>query len=168
MGKDQRLIFGAVRCFHQYSKIQQALIQFLRDLLCVAAGDMVMQFRVLLLKFLNGPCQQSDLIGFSQAQIDIPAGDVVQRDKFLGNLIRHADQILRAVAQQDAFVCQTDAEAVARKQLLAQLILQRLRGFESVGWVTCSCSAALVMFSSLATARKYRRVLISILSSMKC
>ena len=65
----------------------------------------------------------ADLIGFREAEVQLAAGDVVQRKKFLFDLVRHGHQIFGTIPQQHALFRQGDREAVTRKQLLAQLIL---------------------------------------------
>ena len=127
LGKAQEIIFGPVRFFRQYGKIQQSLIQLFRYLLRIPAGNMVVKLRVLLSEILNCPRQYPNLIGLRHPQINIAAGDIIQGDKFLGDLIRHADQILCPVAQQHAFLRQANAEAVPGEQLFAQFILQRFQ-----------------------------------------
>ena len=83
-----------------------------------------MQLWILPAEFPDGPREQPDLVGFGQTQIDIAAGDVIECDELLCDFIGHADQIFCAVAQQHAFIGQTNAETAARKQFFPQFILQ--------------------------------------------
>ena len=94
---------------------------------------MVTQIRVLFPELFDGPGQDPDLVGLGQAQTDIPAGDVVKGHEFPGDLVRHADQVLRPATQQHALVRQGDRKAVAREQLFAQLVLQCFERFGQRG-----------------------------------
>ena len=118
------VILAVIRCFADHGEVQEPLVQLFRHLLGVAAGDVVAQIRIQFLKPADLPGEIADLIRFRQSEIDVPAGDIIQRQKFLLDLIRHAHQVFGPVAEQHPFFCELYAEAVPGKQLLSQLFLQ--------------------------------------------
>ena len=126
--EEERVILARIGGFTQHGEIQQPLVQLFRDLLRVAAGDVKTQAGAAALQRVQLPRQIADLIGFRQAEIQLAAGDIVQRQKLLFDLIRHRDEILRPVAQQNALLRQRDIEAVSGEELFAQFFLQRAHG----------------------------------------
>ena len=123
-GKGQIFVSAAVRQFCQNDKVQDPLVQLFGDLFRIPAGDVVVEAGIAELELPDGPGQIFDLEGFRQSQIQLSSAYVIQRDEFLLDPVRHADQVLRPVPQQDPLIRQTDAEAVAGKELFAQLLLQ--------------------------------------------
>ena len=102
---------------------------------------MVTKIRVHLFEFADLPCEVADLPGLRETEVKISAGDIIQRKKFLFDLVGHGDKILRPVPEKHAFLRQRDAEAVPGEQLLSQLIFQafqrlgqrRLRYMQKLG-----------------------------------
>ena len=102
---------------------------------------MVTKVRVHLFEFADLPCEVADLPGLRETEVKISAGDIIQRKKFLFDLVGHGDKILRPVPEKHAFLRQRDAEAVPGEQLLSQLIFQafqrlgqrRLRYMQKLG-----------------------------------
>ena len=91
---------------------------------------MIVQAGAEILERTQAAGEAADLIGLGKAEIELAPGEIVEREKFLFDLVRHGDEILRAVAQKGALLGELDAEAVAQKELLAELVLeaaQRLR-----------------------------------------
>ena len=98
---------------------------------------MPVQVRHLFLQPAHLPGQIPDLIGFRQTQIQFSAGELVQGDELGGDAVRHADEILRPVPQQDALLRQPDGKGLTGKQFLSQFLLQgpqrlRQRGLRHV------------------------------------
>ena len=97
-GKFDEVVFSRVRQIAKDREIQKPLVQFLRDLFGISAGDVVLKSGTALLEGLDLSGEVADLVGFGQPEIQISARDVVQREKLLLDLVRHREQVLRAVA----------------------------------------------------------------------
>ena len=63
--KSYKFVLVPVRFFSEDNKVQKPFLQLFRNLLRVAAGDVVLQLRILLLQGFNRICNILDLIGFS-------------------------------------------------------------------------------------------------------
>ena len=79
------------------------------------------------------PCEMSDPEGLGQTEIQIPAGDVVQSEKFSLDFVRHCNEIFRAVSEQYPFVGQRDRKAVPFEKLFPEFVFQRAEGFGQRG-----------------------------------
>ena len=78
-GEEDMAILFLVRCFTDHGKIQQALVQLFRNLLRIPACDMIAQVRIELFERMDLSGKIADLIGLRETEVNIPAGDVVQR-----------------------------------------------------------------------------------------
>lgn len=75
--KGQILILPAVRQLRQNQEIQEPFVQLVRDLLRIAAGDVVMQIRVAGFKVFDHPGKIPDLERLRQPQIQFSSTDVI-------------------------------------------------------------------------------------------
>jgi len=96
------VIFSFIRRFTDHREVQKPFIQFFRDLLRISAGDVIPKIGIGFLKGADLPRQVTDLIGLRQAEIDIAAGDIIQRQEFLLDLICHGYKILGPVPKNAA------------------------------------------------------------------
>ena len=78
--KQDVIILSLIRCFAYHSKIQETFIQLFSDLFCVAAGDVVAKIRIQFLKLPYLSRQITDLIGLGKTEVDVSAGDIIQRE----------------------------------------------------------------------------------------
>ena len=112
------VIFSFIRRFTDHCEVQKPFIQFFCDLLGIPAGDVILKTGIGFLKGPDLPGQITDLIGLCQSEIDIAAGDIIQCQEFLLDLICHGYKILCPVPKKHAFFRQCDAEAVPGEKLL--------------------------------------------------
>ena len=89
---------------------------------------MIAQVRIRLFECMDLSGQVADLVGFRQTKIQIPAGDIVKRNKLPLDPVRHADQVLRTVPQKHALIGQFDIKTLPDEQFFPQFFLQGFQG----------------------------------------
>ena len=102
---------------------------------------MIVQAGAEILERTQSAGKPADLVRLGETEIEFAPGEIVEREKFLFDLVRHGDEILRAVAQKGALLGELDAKAVAQEELFAELVLQaperlrerRLRDVQELG-----------------------------------
>ena len=119
-----KVVFPRIRIFRKYNEIEKSFLQFIGHLLGIAADDVILQLGVAFLQRFDRVGDVFDSIGLRKTEKKLPAGDIVQREEFLFDLVRHADKVFCSVAEQNSLICQTNTKAVTRKQLFVELILQ--------------------------------------------
>ena len=86
-GKGKKMIFCGIWFFGQDSEIDYAFIQLFRDLLCIAACNMVTHTRKCIFKLPDGGGKMPDLVRFRHTEVNIAPESIVQGKKFRCDLI---------------------------------------------------------------------------------
>ena len=111
------MVFRRIGFPGQDGKINDPLIQLFCYLFCIAAYDVVMQIGISILERSDCGRQMPYLIRLCQAEVNIPAQNIVQCVEFLRNFVGHFDQIFCPLPQQDPLLGEPYAETVTREQL---------------------------------------------------
>ena len=120
------MVFFPVGLFHNDPEIQKPLVQLFRNLFRIAAGNMVMQSRVLLPAKADYAGKITNLERFGTSEINVAAQNIIYGFKLFRNFIRHGKQVFCMLAKQHPLLCQFDGKAVADEQFLPQFFFQPL------------------------------------------
>ena len=91
------------------------------------------EIRVLLLEYLNAPCQILDKIAFSTAYAYLSADDVVKLAELPGGLVHHSENVLSTLSQEHSLVIEEHILIGADKQFMPQFFLKLLYLFRQRG-----------------------------------
>ena len=94
------IVFQRIHILHNQRKIQNAFIQFFRDVFTVSAGDVAADTGMQLLHPFQRPGKILQGIGFGAADKNLAAHGIVQHLKFRFRLVHQVQNVLRPLAQK--------------------------------------------------------------------
>ena len=154
----EELAVAVARSSDLTAKINQALIQIFQHVLCVAAGNVVVNIWVLLLQALCNSGKQTNIVGLSSTDHHIAHDGLIGMGNFFLCLLNQGEDFLRPAAQNHALVCEHNPPGTlgsTDQQLFPQFFLHGFHlGGQSRAGRCAGDSAAAEMLCSRATVRK--------------
>ncbi len=143
-GKLEGAVLGLIHGVEQQAEVDQPLVQLLRDIGGIAAGDMEADMGVPLLEALGPLGEEADALGLARADVDVSGDGGVRGRQLASGLFYQVHDLSGALAEEDALLGQGDAAVASDKQGLSQLLLQvhQLAGQGGLGEVQAFRRAA--------------------------